>query len=265
MEVLSGSNIFSNNPEKEYATMVSLEHRQRFAQFFTPYPIAKFMANWITSNPNCQTILDPALGLGVFVRAILEDADKRYYIKGYETDSLILDKAKSIIDNQEIQLLNKDYMFNDWGNKYDGIIANPPYLKFHDYSDKNEILKEFHSRLGLVLTGFTNLYTLFLLKSIHQLNEGGRAAYLIPSEFLNSDYGKNVKKYLIKDKSLRKVIIFDFKENVFDDALTTASIFLFENNNKQNAAVEFITIKTIDELYQLKTIPAEDNENLGQK
>lgn len=104
-----------------------------------------------------------------------------------------------------------------------------------------------------------------MLKSIHQLNEGGRAAYLIPSEFLNSDYGKNVKKYLIKNKSLRKVIIFDFKENVFDDALTTASIFLFENSNKQNAVVEFITIKTIDELYQLKAIAAENNGNMGQK
>lgn len=265
MEVLSGSNIFSNIPEKEYSTTVSLEHRKHFAQFFTPYPIAKFMANWITSNPNCQTILDPALGLGVFIRAILEDAVKKYYIKGYETDTLILDKAKSIIENQDIQLLNKDYMFNDWGNKYDGIIANPPYLKFHDYSDKNEILKEFQSRLGLVLTGFTNLYTLFLLKSIHQLNEGGRAAYLIPSEFLNSDYGKNVKKYLIKNKSLRKVIIFDFKESVFDDALTTASIFLFENCNKQNAVVEFITIRTIDELNQLKVISVENNENIGQK
>jgi adenine-specific DNA-methyltransferase len=251
MEVLSGLDVYSNTPEKEYSATVSLEHRKRFAQFFTPYPLAKFMADWITNNPKCKTILDPALGLGIFVRAILEDSNgKPYCIKGYETDNVILEKARLLIDDDETILLNKDYMFNDWGNKYDGIIANPPYLKFHDYSHKDEILKEFHSRLGLTLTGFTNIYTLFLLKSIHQLNQNGRAAYLIPSEFLNSDYGKNVKKYLIKNKSLKYIIIFDFNEKVFDDVLTTASIFLFENDSK-NTSVKFITIKSTAELNEL--------------
>ena len=81
------------------------------------------------------------------------------------------------------------------------------------------------NKLKINLSGFTNIYTLFLLKSIYQLNENGRAAYIIPSEFLNSDYGKLVKEYLLKSKALRHIIIFNFKENVFDDALTTSSPF----------------------------------------
>ena len=60
------------------------------------------------------------------------------------------------------------------------------------------ILKEIETNLKCKLNGFTNLYTLFLLKSIHQLRKNGRCAYIIPSEFLNSDYGKLVKTYLIK-------------------------------------------------------------------
>jgi len=144
----------------------------------------------------------------------------------------------------------KDYMFNDWENRYDGIICNPPYFKFHDYENK-ATLKEIEEKLGLKLNGFTNLYTLFLLKSAYQLNVGGRAAYIIPSEFLNSDYGKLVKSYLIKNKMLRYIIIFDFEENVFDDALTTASILLFANDNEKSE-VEFINIKTLDELFDLQ-------------
>ena len=144
----------------------------------------------------------------------------------------------------------KDYMFNDWENRYDGIICNPPYFKFHDYENKTT-LKEIEEKLGLKLNGFTNLYTLFLLKSAYQLNAGGRAAYIIPSEFLNSDYGKLVKSYLIKNKLLRYIIIFDFEENVFDDALTTASILLFANDNEKSE-VEFINIKTLEELFDLQ-------------
>lgn len=243
--------ITTNEPEKEYSQFVSLEHRKKFAQFFTPFPIAQFMAKWITGNKKLETVLDPAFGLGVFAR-VIRQTNKECSIKGFDIDENILRQAVNIFEgeaNTSIQL--KDYMFNDWGNRYDGIVCNPPYFKFHDYENKTT-LKEIEEKLGLKLSGFTNLYTLFLLKSAYQLNVGGRAAYIIPSEFLNSDYGKLVKSYLIKNKLLRYIIIFDFEENVFDDALTTASILLFAND-KEKSEVEFINIKTLDELFALQT------------
>jgi adenine-specific DNA-methyltransferase len=242
--------ISTNEPEKEYSLFVSLEHRKKFAQFFTPFPIAQFMAKWITGNKQLQTVLDPAFGLGVFARAIRQ-INKECSIKGFDIDENILRQASIIFDNEKntsIQLM--DYLFNDWENRYDGIVCNPPYFKFHDYENKTT-LKEIEEKLGLKLNGFTNLYTLFLLKSAYQLNAGGRAAYIIPSEFLNSDYGKLVKSYLIKNKLLRYILIFDFEENVFDDALTTSSILLFANDSEKSE-VEFINIKTLDELFDLQ-------------
>jgi len=243
--------IRSNEPEKEYVQMVSLEHRKKFAQFFTPYPIAEFMSKWILGNKHLHTVLDPAFGLGIFARAIRK-ANKNCVIKGFDIDENILHEAREIFEDEEkTTLFLKDYMFNDWENRYDGIICNPPYFKFHDYENKTT-LKEIEEKLGLKLNGFTNLYTLFLLKSAYQLNKNGRTAYIIPSEFLNSDYGKLVKSYLIKNKLLRYIIIFDFEENVFDDALTTASILLFAND-KEKSEVEFINIRTLDELAVLQT------------
>jgi adenine-specific DNA-methyltransferase len=244
-------NIFSETPENEYTKTVSQEHRKKLAQFFTPYLVAKFMANWILANPDCKTILDPAMGLGIFFRAMLENTNKKLSFKGYDIDDKVVESAKNLFSDEEnIEIVHKDYMFNDWNNCYDGIICNPPYLKFHDFTTKDEILAEFQSRLGLKLNGFTNLYTLFLLKSIHQLNKNGRCAYLIPSEFLNSDYGTLVKKHLIENKSLRYVIIFDFKENMFADALTTSSIFLFANDNEKKE-VEFINLTSQTALEKL--------------
>ena len=242
--------IISNEPEREYAQTVSLEHRKKYAQFFTPFVVAEFMTNWILGNKQLQTILDPAFGLGIFARAIRQkNAD--CFIKGFEIDETILHEANAIFEHEKnTSVLLKDYMFNDWGNHYDGIICNPPYFKFHDYDNKS-VLKEIEENLGLKLNGFTNLYTLFLLKSAYQLNKNGRSAYIIPSEFLNSDYGKLVKSYLIENRLLRYIIVFDFEENVFDDALTTASILLFANDNKKSE-VEFINIKSPDELQSLQ-------------
>ena len=56
---------------------------------------------------------------------------------------------------------------------------------------------------------------------------------------------------MIENRLLRYIIVFDFEENVFDDALTTASILLFANDNKKSE-VEFINIKSPDELQSLQ-------------
>jgi len=247
-------NIFSDDPETEYSSLTPYEERKKIGQFFTPFQIAEFMSEWIISNEKCKTILDPAVGLGVFFRAIVSKKGyEKYRFIGYDIDENILKCASNIfnmIPNIKISLEKMDYLFNDWMSQYDGIICNPPYLKFHDYKNK-EILSIFEKKLKMKLTGFTNIYTLFFLRSMNQLSDGGRAAYIVPSEFLNADYGKKVKEYLIKSEKLRFIIIVDFKTNVFNEAITTSSILLFAND-KYDTDVEFINIKSIEELKLLE-------------
>lgn len=250
--IVTEKHIINNSIENNYSKSISIEHRKKFAQFFTPFPIADAMAKWLLGNDQLKDVLEPAFGLGVFSRAILNHK-KEINIKGFEVDETIFNNAKQYFqDIENVNLFLQDYMYNDWKNKYDGIICNPPYFKFHDYDNKN-ILKEIETNLKCKLNGFTNLYTLFLLKSIHQLSKNGRCAYIIPSEFLNSDYGKLVKTYLIKSKTLRYIIVIDFEENVFDDALTTASIILCANDNLTDK-VQFSNIQSLQDLSKIDEI-----------
>jgi adenine-specific DNA-methyltransferase len=238
--------------ENVYSKQVSLKHRKKFAQFFTPSPIAKLMVKWLLGNENLQTVLEPAFGLGIFSRTLLSEKNN-VHIKGFEIDNIIFEQAKKEFSNTKaVTLILKDYMYHDWQNKYDGIICNPPYFKFHDYDNKN-LLKEIETKLKCKLNGFTNLYTLFLLKSIYQLNSNGRCAYIIPSEFLNSDYGKLVKTHLLKTGTLRHILIFDFEEKVFDDALTTASIILCANDNKTDK-IQFTNVQSITQLENIEKL-----------
>lgn len=232
--------------ENSYSKEVPLEHRKKFAQFFTPRPVAELMAKWLLGNPKLESVLEPAFGLGIFSRILMAEK-KGLKIKGFEIDNLIFGKAKEAFSTADnVVLYLEDYMYNDWEHRYDGIICNPPYFKFHDYDNKN-VLSEMERRLKCKLNGFCNLYALFLLKSVYQLKPGGRCAYVVPSEFMNSDYGKLVKSYLIQSGTLRHIIVFDFEENVFEDALTTASIILCANDGT-SGRLRFTNIRSVTEL-----------------
>lgn len=234
--------------EKEYVSKVTLEHRKRFAQFFTPELIAEFMAKWVLGGEKARlNILEPAFGLGIFSKALYK-LNKQINVVGYDIDKTILSFAKSNLGDlkYKVHIKNEDYLTATWSDKYDGIICNPPYLKFHDY-DNSSLIPIVNNKLKINLNGFTNLYTLFLLKSINQMNERGRMAYIVPSEFLNSDYGVEVKRTLLKSNVLRHVIIVDFKQSAFADAITTACILLCSKDNN-SSEINFSKIENVTEL-----------------
>lgn len=234
--------------EKDYIRRTSIEHRKKFAQFFTPELIADFMAEWVLESTRDHAgILEPAYGLGIFSRSMFK-LHQDIKVKGYDIDETIFQYAMSNASETpcEISLSNENYLTSSWDEKYDGIICNPPYLKFHDY-DNSTLVPLVNSKLQTKLNGFTNIYTLFLLKSIYQLKEGGRLAYIVPSEFLNSDYGVEVKRALLDSGTLRHIIIVDFNQCAFDDALTTASI-LFCQKTKDPGVVKFSNIKDVVDL-----------------
>ena len=245
--------------EREYLSKIGTEHRKKYAQFFTPEPIASFMMRWVMHG--CKGgahILEPAFGLGVFSRVLFQ-VHPDVSVTGYDIDDTIFKYAKDNFSTADhiLNLRNEDYLESSWEELYDGILCNPPYLKFHDY-DNGRYIPIVNNKLHTNLNGFTNIYTLFLLKSIAQLNAGGRLAYIIPSEFLNADYGVEVKRALLATGTLRHVIIVDFTQCAFNDALTTACI-LFCQNDRRSDCIRFSKIDNLEDLNtaltNFKTIP----------
>ncbi|MBO4851607.1 MAG: SAM-dependent DNA methyltransferase [Prevotella sp.] len=235
--------------EKEYIKKISIGHRKKYAQYFTPEQISDFMALWVLGGKKGKLdILEPAFGLGVFSRSLYK-LNPQIRVVGYDIDRTIYTYANQIFvrPQYDVSINNEDYITASWTDKFDGIICNPPYLKFHDY-DNATLIPIVNSKLHTHLNGFTNIYTLFLLKSIFQMKDGARMAYIIPSEFLNSDYGVEVKRSLIQSGVLKHVIIVDFTQCAFDDALTTACILLCEND-KSSDSVHFSNINNVSELY----------------
>lgn len=238
--------MWTMDAEKLYTERVTMDHRKRYAQFFTPETVARIMARWLLANERLHTVLEPAVGLGVFSRALLEERHG-LSIDGFDIDETVLGEARQVLAGKgNVRLSLLDYMKSSWETKYDGVICNPPYFKFHDYDNK-QALDEVERHTRRRFSGFTNLYTLFLIKSLTQLSEDGRCAYIVPSEFLNADYGTLVKQWLVDTGMLRHIIVFDFAEKVFDDAITTSCILLCAND-RRSERVKFTKISSLAEL-----------------
>ena len=234
-----------------YTENTTLEHRQKFGQFFTPLEVAEFMSRWVADpdlKPNL--VCDPAMGLGVFYRALRNVGFKKT-ITSHELDPRILAHTQGALkaDNKH-QIIKGDYLQSWDSPKYDGIIANPPYMKFQDFGDRKDFFADFESKTGIRLSGFTNSASAFLIKSISQLSDKGRLAYIMPLEFLATGYGEQVKEILVKNGFLKTIIRFENEKEVFPDALTSVGILLCSRSDNRQG-VRFLTVKSISELHNI--------------
>ena len=266
---------YENELENEYSANTDIKYRRSLGQFFTPYKIASFMADWVLDNKKKNlTILDPATGLGIFERAIKsKKSDKKINFDLFEIDSNVSSKLKRIVSDLEIKsaITNSDFLAGTWNKKYDGIIANPPYYKHHFIKNKENIFQEICLKTYFKFSIQTNIYCWFLIKSMNLLADGGKLAFIVPSEFLNANYGEKIKEYLINSGIVLHIINIHFEENVFDNALTTSSIILAEKTKEKKTAINFFSISDVKKLDNLdiflKDYPRKEisNHNLNPK
>lgn len=238
------------NKEREYTNSVGTNHIKSHGQYFTNYSIADFMCEWACQG--AKSFLDPAVGNGIFMKLAAEK-NPEYQINGFEVDEKIYDYFKL----NDLNIIKKDYLLNDWSSKYDAIVCNPPYNRFQAVSNRNEVLAMFQDNLGVKYSGYTNLYILFLIKSIYQMSENGRLAYIIPSEFLNSKYGEAIKNILVQQKLIRAIINFQNNDEVFYNATTTCCILLLDKEKKE--VVRFFNLKSVEDIVGLN-VDADNTE-----
>jgi adenine-specific DNA-methyltransferase len=209
------------------------------------------MVRWLFANHHCSTILDPAVGTGVFLRSILESRNHFHSFTGSDIDPNILNSCEESIAGSiapgDIKLHNKDYLLNNSSKKFDGIICNPPFINFRDYDNRDSLIKSVNRHTGRNLSRFSNIHGLFLAKTLSEMKINGRMAFILPSEFLNSNYGREIKEMIIDSGHLRYICLFDTNEVLFDGAVTTACILLFSSDNYKKG-IEFINIGNLHDL-----------------
>ncbi len=238
--------------EYDYILETKISYRKDYGQFFTPSLVAHIMAKWVTED-NPKTILDPAFGLGIFYEEISKiNLENKWYLTGYEIDNNILSYLDYVKHNINLNIINKDYLESDI-SYFDAIICNPPYMRFQKFLNRHNILPKIEKQIGKKLIGYSNIASVFLIKALQQLNTNGRLAFILPFEFFNTGYGKEIKRRLIENSLLKQIIIFANEKDIFPDATTTICILLCQND-RVSKEVKITNIKNNEYIKQISDI-----------
>jgi hypothetical protein len=179
--------------------------------------------------------LDTSIGTGVFFSSLIDCLDENNisYACGYEIDDYYALPSMKLWKDEKI-----NYIIGDFFNfmppqkdeeKFNLIISNPPYVRHHYIS--NDVKKKLNERInkifGLSYSGLTGLYGYFMTISSLWLQNGGISVWLVPNEFLDVNYGKAIKTFLLKKVKLLRIHRFNPLKTQFSDALVSSSIVFY--------------------------------------
>ncbi len=226
----------------------SQAERNRLGQFATPTALARDILAYAKKMIRKKApirFLDPALGTGSFYSAFLNvfGEDGALKATGFEIDSIYGSAACSLWKDSGLDVRHEDFtkaqLPTDENEKATLVICNPPYVRHHHIASEekqrlNRILSTSH---GVSLSGLSGLYCYFLCLSKNWMARGALAAWLIPSEFMDVNYGRAIKDFLLNNVSLLHIHRFLPSDVQFGDALVSSAIVLFKNerpSEKQN-------------------------------
>lgn len=225
--------------------------RNKLGQFATPPTLAadilKYASMLLPSDIKIR-FLDPAFGTGSFYSALLQQFGRSQIVKavGYEIDPHYGNEAIKLWSNTSLHLNIADFtqatLPNSDEEKANLVICNPPYVRHHHLNrlEKLRLQQLAQETAGVKLSQLASLYCHFLCIADASMAVGGLAGWLIPSGFMDVNYGKQIKDYLLNRVTLLRIHCFDAADAQFKDALCTSAVVCFKKALPPvNHAVEF--------------------------
>lgn len=211
--------------------------RSELGAYYTDVDTIEYIYNRLPEiNKDTIRILEPSVGMGNFIQSVVEKYSKckNLIIDVCDIDNRTIEILKILVDkmnlsnNVKINYINNDFMLEEFNEKYDLVIGNPPFVKLK----KN--MREPYARITKDYIA-NNLSAFFIEKAV---NIADYVVMIMPKYFLhNTDF--EVCRELINLNAIDSIV--DFGENGFKGVLVE-TICLFIDTNKQIGKTECISI-----------------------
>jgi type I restriction-modification system DNA methylase subunit len=212
---------YSELSKKLTKRITSIE-KKKHGIYFTPNTIIQ--KNIDALNPyfsKIKTVLEPSCGSCEFLNYIDTKASN-IEMTGIENNQMIYDEIKKIKFKNPAQILNTDFLEWSTAEKYDLIIGNPPYFVMK----KDDVSTEYYDYFD----GRPNIFTLFIVKSLHMLTDDGILSFILPKSFTNCLYYDKLRKYITDKYSILQLI--DCSDDSFIETKQETILFMVQNNPK---------------------------------
>ena len=225
--------------QEKLDTQKTQAQKNKLGQFATPPDLAFEILSYAKSLIGGEPVrfLDPSIGTGAFYSALTNTfSDTEIEIaQGVEIDSVIVEETANIWGNTQLNLVEADFTKLSAPvaehSKFNLIICNPPYVRHHHLdSIEKKRLQNLIQNLdsGGTISGLSGLYCYFLLLTHRWMKSNGIAGWLIPTEFMEVNYGSVLRDYLTKNTTLLRIHRFNPDDTQFADALVSSSIVWFQ-------------------------------------
>ena len=234
---------------------------------YTPKVLADFVARQIVqtverpSNDRPVRILDPAIGHGelliCLVHHLLRHSVTNLEVHGFETDSDALEygtgRLKQLFPEFKLNLRHGsflDYVLDHFGpddqtdlfrraqtERYDMIIANPPYVRTQIMGARRAqaLAKQFG------LSGRLDLYYAFVLAIARALKPEGTVGLIVSNRFMTTKSGAVVRRALSEQLNIRRA--WDLGDTkLFGAAVLPAVLILEGKGCRKTTSPRFTSI-----------------------
>lgn len=223
---------------KRASEALDIKHRAAWGQFFTPTPVAAFLADLIElPAEGTIRILDPGAGVGSLCAALTARAIRRppgcsMHLVAFEADPALSEALAMTLRDCEraayaagvrVTTDAREQDFLEWASRsvrgsvwappetFEACVMNPPYRKINGGSAHRVAL----ARIGLQVT---NLYTAFMGVTACLLEPAGQLSAITPRSFANGPYFRPFRDFFLSRMALDHLHVYQQRDRVFADA-----------------------------------------------
>jgi adenine-specific DNA-methyltransferase len=255
-----------------YALLMPEARRRALAAYFTPPHLVDYAIDLVVEagiKPGVNKILDPSSGGAAFLvplstriaksarrrgasaNAILETVETT--LAGIEIDANLATLSRLLLaDSLSAELrasghrpvsniTRGDALKLDLAqNQFDAVIGNPPYGRIFRPSKK--IQEKFAHIVG---SGYVNLYSLFIARSLQWVRPGGIVCLVVPMSFIGGPHFAELRKFMLQQAHVLRIDPIDKRTDVFLDVMYDVCILVLQKKDGRrpvNSAVSSLVV-----------------------
>jgi adenine-specific DNA-methyltransferase len=241
-----------------YALLMPEERRRALAAYFTPPHLVEYAIDLVVEagiKLGTHKILDPASGGAAFLvplstriakaarsrgasaNAILESVETT--LAGIEIDANLANLSRILLADSlgtELRASGQRLASNikrgdalklDLAEgQFDAVIGNPPYGRI--FRPSKQIQKRFAPVIG---SGYVNLYSLFIARSLQWVRPGGIVCLVVPISFIGGPHFAALRKYILQNAHVLRVDPIDKRTDVFLDVMYDVCILVLRKKD----------------------------------
>ena len=251
---------------------------KELGQFFTPKPIIKSLLNEcgfkdliLNKEGSNFSLCDLCMGTGGLLCYTYNYCKEKInpskiYGCEIEKDTIKFGNASLMLSTNQYNynilrcnsLIENPYLFNKEEDKFDIIFINPPFGTKTNYKSLNRLFNNYKNKIttrpefnGNSEIEFKDIYPinankgtiLFIQLVIYLLKKDGIACIILPDgELMTSEQNYNIRKYILDNCQLLKIITIQGGAFTNTGVKTKALIIKKSNNDNYNQDIEFIEL-----------------------